>query len=120
MGFYERQAVRAKRLIARRGLAMTLKVTTKGTYDPNTRLFGADTVTDHPCVGIVEDYNLKDIDGTVIKHGDKKITIAASDLTVTPLAENLLVIGTETWQVVRNKPLAPAGIPVIHTVQVRT
>jgi len=119
MGFYERQAIKANKLISRRGLAMTLRVITKGAYDASTRLFGADIVTDYPCNGVIEEYSERDIDGTVIKQGDKKIILAAYGLPVQPEAKNLIIMGEEIWLVQKNKPLAPGGIAVIHTVQVR-
>jgi hypothetical protein len=121
MGFYERQRDGvAKKLIAKYGQAMTLRVITPGAYDPDTRLTADPVTTDYPIKGIAEEYKLSEVDGTVIQNGDKKILISASGLAVRPLPEHIVIMSGEVWQVINCTPLAPGGVAVTYSLQLRS
>lgn len=114
---YPKTAATAKRLLDRFGQPVMLTRTTPGTYAPATGT-ATDTTATHTGIGAKLDYAQRDIDGTLIKVGDCRVYIAP-DLTVTPQTGDKITIGSETWNVITSRPLEPAGVVVLHDVQVR-
>ena len=87
-----------------------------GEYDPGTREVST-TWTAHVCNVVVEEYHANQIDGTLIKAGDKRALIARRDIGFEPTAgKDRLRIGAEQWEIVRVE-----GDPVraTYTLQVR-
>jgi hypothetical protein len=129
MGFYEQRAASALRLIKKYGMNMVLRRVTKGTYHPSAGSTDASTVVDCAAKGIVEEYKVQDIDGTIIKNGDKSVILAASGLAFRPDTNDFLLIGAtivngvtvggEPWKIFVNKTTAPGGIDIIHNIQLR-
>lgn len=73
----------------------------------------------HTCTMAVLRFDNKDIDGTLIKATDKKVYIAAKELSVVPTTTDKLMIGGQSHTIVRVMPLNPAGINVYFEVQAR-
>lgn len=115
---YSKPAATAQRLLERFGRAVTLTRKTPGAYDPATGAPGAGTTATHAGTAALFDYQQKDIDGTHIRVGDQRAYIAP-DLAVTPQTGDTLTVGGDTWSVIASRPLAPAGVIVLHDVQVR-
>ena len=69
-------------------------------YDPETRK--VETVwTAYVCNVVVDEYRASQIDGTLIKAGDKKALIARLDVGFEPTAgKDRLRIGNEQWEIV--------------------
>jgi hypothetical protein len=92
----------------------------KGTpvYDPAT---GRTTTT--PLTQTLQaakfPYGDKLIDGTLIRAGDEQLYASAYGTTLVPQPGDTITWGTETWNVVRAKHIAPAGVFVLFEVQVR-
>jgi hypothetical protein len=100
------------------GMAITLQHVAPGTYDPDTGSV-TNTASSHVSYGIVTDYKLSDIDGTLIKSNDKQVFLAATATMPEPCADDQLLIGAVTWQVISCNPVAPVGVPILFKVQVR-
>lgn len=115
---YARTAATAQRLLERRGRAVTLTRKTTGAYDPATGAPGAGMTATHAGTAVLLEYAQRDIDGTHIRVGDQRAYIAP-DLAVTPQTGDTLTVGGDTWSVIASRPLAPAGVIVLHDVQVR-
>ena len=109
------------------------KITT--TVAPSTTEIAGDIVAieakyiSYTCKGIQQAYKDKDIDGTIIRTGDMQLLLTATytdslgvkqTLPVNPIPKDILIIQNAVWQIVNNEILAPAGIPIIHTLQIRT
>lgn len=118
MSFYPNLSATAARMLGDRGQRMTLRKQTPGAYDPAT---GVATVAsaDHAVTGAVFDFPALLIDGTRIQVGDRKVLLAAQGLAVEPDVGDLLLVGSTLLHVIAVKPLAPAGTPVIYTLQAR-
>lgn len=101
------------------GMPMTLSVETAGTYDPATGVISVATTTTYPVDGLVVEYESKDIDGSLIKLGDKKILMTASDTTPEPTSDYTLTMSSIDWAVINCNPIAPAGLAIVYEVQVR-
>jgi hypothetical protein len=117
MSFYSEMAATALELLTEFGMSVTLNRVTPGAYNPATGT-SAPSSAAHAGIGAKFDYDQDEIDGTKIRTGDQRVYIAPSR-AVTPRTADTLTIGSELWQVVASRPLAPAGVVVLHDVQVR-
>ena len=113
---YAKSAATADRLITRFGQAATLirQVQISGPdYDPTFAKQSRD------CTIAVLDYENREIDGTRIQAGDKKVLVSAVGLSPEPSTVDRIDIGDEEHAIISVKPLSPAGTPVFYEVQAR-
>ena len=95
---------------------VTYKYKTGETYTPGVG--NVDTFATVENLNVIRvDYKAEEIDG-VVRAGDVKFIIEARSLGQTPTANSLLIIGTETWNIVKvsSKPL---DNPVTYFCQCR-
>jgi hypothetical protein len=119
MSVYTRSAATAKRLLTKYGQWSTLTEQTPGSYDPATASVSV-TATGHTVIAAAFDFAAKDIDGTLIQQGDKRVYIAAQGLAITPAPGMTWTdANANVFRVITAQPLNPAGTAVIHTLQVR-
>jgi hypothetical protein len=117
---YQRIRDQVAVIIGKYGAPMVLRVPAPGAYDPATGGRATDSpYVDYSCFGTVDEYDIRDIDGTLIKEGDKRVTLSASSAMPDPVKGNILIMAGVEWSVERCKPTAPAGISVVYEVQVR-
>lgn len=100
------------------GMAVTFQRSVKGTHNSGTGVL-TNTPTSYPTYGIVTDYKLRDIDGTLIKQGDRLLIMAATNGMPEPNGDDNVVINGVTWTVKNCNPVAPAGVPILYKIQVR-
>lgn len=118
MTFYAEMTDVAVEMLTEFGQPVALESLSAEAYNPATGEM-AQTMTRYEGMGVALDYSQRDIDGTVIKQGDRRIFIAP-DLGATPKTGDTLTLAEGTvLQVVSSKPLAPAGTLVLHEVQCR-
>jgi hypothetical protein len=112
---YARAQATAERLIANFGQTATLSKTanTSTAYNP-TR-----TTTTYTCTVAVLDFRNAEIDGTLVKRGDKKVYISTDGLSVAPEVHDTLTIGSEIHAILAVMPISPAGTVVYWEVQAR-
>jgi hypothetical protein len=117
MTIYQRMATTSNRLLDQYGQLVTLTRLTPGAYDPAT---GAAIVvnTTQQGIGAVFDYGNRDIDGTVIKTGDKQLILSAIGL-VLPLVGDQVTVGLTVYKITNVKALSPAGTLVIAECNIR-
>lgn len=114
---YNRPAATAKRLLDRFGQAGAISRSTPGGYDPVTG--PTDPVElQSPCTVALLEFDNRQIDGELIRIGDRRALIAP-DVSFEPQAGDSLTVGSDVLQVVRNRPLSPAGVVVLHDCIVR-
>ena len=117
-GRYDATKVSAAKAIKKSGVAMILnhKGTTAATnpWDPPT-----ETTTAYPCNGVITNYQMNEIDGTVIKRDDRKVLLGADGLPVMPTNLDTLTIGGVEMLIMHVEPIAPSNDPIIYIVQVR-
>ena len=124
MTFYTRLQNTAQKLLKGKGQSLTLTKVTAGTYDPTTGGFtGAGTST-QTAYGAVFDYGAKQIDGTLIKAGDKQLLLSAvkTDGTalIAPALGDTVTVGGVTYTLVEPlKEVNPAGTVVLFDVNLR-
>lgn len=104
------------------GITLNFTRETKGQSDPATGTRAESTYQNFSANGVVLEYSAKDsglshIEGTVIRKDDKKILLEANGYI--PDIDDEVKIKGVSFNVVGVKPLSPAGIDVIYTLQVR-
>ena len=122
--FYNRLAATAKKLLKGKGQSLTLTKITAGTYNPATGGFtGAGTST-QTAYGAIFDYGTKQIDGTLIKAGDKQLLLSAfktdgAALTAPVLGDTVSIGGVVYTLVEPLKEVNPAGTVVMYECNLR-
>ncbi len=113
---YGRFKATADRLLARFGQPGILRrPTASGTaYNPT-----AGSPQDYACTLVVDAYSNRDVDGTRVRATDKKVLLATGALAIEPATADKLVIGGVEHTIERVEPLAPGGVTVMWTLQVR-
>lgn len=113
---YDALALTADDLLAEFGQPMTIRHT-ESTYDPATGE-SAQVTTDTVTVGAKFPYGDRQIDGTLILSNDEQLYVSPVGVgSIVP--GDRVIIGAETYSIVRVKTTAPAGVSVIHECQVR-
>ena len=120
--FYSRMQATANRLLKGKGQSIVITRQISGAYDPAT---GGATVTTtvQTGTGAVFDYGNKDIDGTLIRQGDKQLLLsavnAAGTLLTAPILDDTVTIGAIVYTIKQVKALSPAGTTVMFDVNLR-
>lgn len=114
---YAETAATASELLAEFGAMVTLTRITPGVYDPATGTV-PNSETSYTAKGVKLDYEQRFIDGSNILQGDQRIYLDPL-IAETPKTGDKLTIGAEVFSVIASRPLAPAGIVVLHDVQIR-
>ena len=124
MTFYTRLQNTAQKLLKGKGQSLTLTRITAGTYDPATGGMTGATTSTQSAYGAIFDYGAKQIDGTLIKAGDKQLLLSAfktdgAALTA-PVLGDTVTVGSVTYTLVEPlKEVNPAGTVVLYEVNLR-
>ena len=134
MSFYVRMQKQGLKLLKKRGMPITLRRKQQGVYSPDTGTMGADTVTDYACQGYVANidsaaanqfYSTSTLKESSIEKEDSMVVISAIKangiiLEIEPdQSKDFVIINGVEYDVIAIIPLAPAGIPVLYSMQVR-
>jgi len=124
MTFYTRLQATANRLLRGKGQSLTLTRITAGTYDPATGGMTGATTSTQSAYGAIFDYGAKQIDGTLIKAGDKQLLLSAfktdgAALTAPVLGDTVSIGGVTYTLVEPLKEVNPAGTVVLFDVNLR-
>lgn len=117
MTFYSDLAADAHELIKEFGQTMTLKRLTPGAYDPATGTV-SNTTTTETATGVELEYTSREIDGTMVLRGDKKLILSTTGIGA-PKVDDTVTIGTTVYTLKNVQPLSPGGTVVIYTCQAR-
>lgn len=109
----------AASLLSQYGTPMSLRRETPGTYNPTTGQVAAGSTTDYVCYGVIDNYTLRDLQNSVIQTGDKRIYMTAGATIPEPKPGDTVVMGSTSWTVIDCVSLAPGGVAVLYTLQVR-
>jgi hypothetical protein len=114
-------------LLEKYGMPLTLVRVTAGTYDPNTGGITGATTASYACFGLVDEFKAGEVIGAMIRSGDKKLLLSAKNLTVVPQIGDQFTMPDGTWYIPEGsgsgynpiQTLAPGGVAVMYTLQVR-
>lgn len=115
---YGEMAALADEILLEFGAPVILTRTTPGAYDPATGTTGGPVSTPYTGTGAAFDYEAKDIDGTLIKAGDRRVYLSTAGI-VAPRTGDTLAIAGAALTVVAVRPLQPALLAVLFDVQCR-
>lgn len=116
---YANSAATARKLLTKFGQSMTVtSASGESVYDPGTGTTTVPTPTITTANGVILSYKdgLTNIEGSLIQKSDKKILISIS---VPPGVDDTVLVGADTWHIIAVKELEPAGVNVMHELQVR-
>lgn len=124
MEFYAKMRATADKILRGKGQAITLTRQSSGTYAPSTGLATVSTST-QTGYGAVFEYVDHNIDGTLVKAGDKQLLLSALNstgtaLTTPPIVNDTATIGGAVYTITSVKPLSPAGTTCIFECNLRT
>lgn len=114
-GMYDRAAATALKLLTKFGQSITLTSVTTGAYDPATGMQATTTSTSTP-KGLLTKHNARDVDGTLIMHGDKKLLLDASTAIKT---DDTVTVGSTVYSIAGISEINPAGTRVMWICNVR-
>tara|TARA_R100000231_G_scaffold46898_1_gene40334 strand:- start:372 stop:722 length:351 start_codon:yes stop_codon:yes gene_type:complete len=78
---------------------ITFRSVSAGSYNTTTGVI-TETNTDTTIKGVLEDINLREVNG-LIEATDKKIQIAAASLSSTPTTKDKVIVGSVTYSIIR-------------------
>jgi len=89
----------ASKLMSKFGGVATIRTVTPGAYNPTTGTV-SEATSDTAVRGVLEDVNLREVND-LIQATDKRLLIAAADVTAAPTTADEVVISGTTYQVIR-------------------
>lgn len=120
---YQDDAETAAELLEEFGQSVTLTSKTSGAYSVSTGTAAVTTSTQTVSV-VALDYGSKDIDGTLIKAGDKRLLMApqttAGDNLTAPAVDDTVTVGSTVYTIKGIKTLSPAGTVVLFDCNIRS
>lgn len=92
-----------------------------GGYNPATGLIEAPgSSTDYTCEVVFEDFAQAQIDGTLVRAGDRKALVSRLRLGTEPVPQSdVLIEGGRTWQIVRLLGYSSGAQEAAYTLHVR-
>lgn len=119
MGEYTRANALALRLIKKKGAPATLRTHAAGTPSTTPWAPGTQSSTDYSCYAVLTKFSEQLVDGDNIRIGDRLALVPASGLAGVPHPGDILVLGTDSWGIIKSDPVAPDGNPILYELQVR-
>ncbi len=105
-----------------KGLACTITKQTAGTYSTSTGVASVSTST-QSAYGALFDYENKNIDGTLVKKGDRKLLLSALNtagaVLTAPSVNDTVTANSVTYTIVAIRPIEPSGVAVAYDCQIR-
>jgi hypothetical protein len=80
--------------------AVIIRRTTQGPFNPATGKYDPGTTTDYPVQGIMSGYNDFLIDGTLIKQGDRKLSIRQAEIPIAPATSDKVIFAGKNWTII--------------------
>ena len=96
---------------------VTVRVVTGGTYNTTTGEVN-ESVSDTAIKGVVSDVNVREAN-ELIQAGDKKLTIAAADVTTAPKTKDRVVISSVVYQVIQVQTEQLNGVDISYDLFLR-
>jgi len=122
--YYKRLALTAGRLIKEKGQAVTISTVTPGTYDPTTGKITNTTTTQYG-YGIITNWEVKLIDGNLIKVTDKRLYLSpfnkdGAALTAPKIGDTVTDEAGTTYSIVEPINIeSPAGVVCMYECNLR-
>ncbi len=107
----------ASKLMSKFGGTATIRRVTPGAYNTTTGTV-SETITDTAVRGVLEDVSLREVND-LIQATDKRLLIAAADISSTPTTADEVLIGGITYQVIRVITIEQDNTPITYELILR-
>ena len=107
----------ASKLMAKFGGVATIRRVTPGIYNPTTGT-ASEVTADTVVRGVLEDVNVREVND-LIQSGDKRLTVAAADVTTAPVTADRVLIGGITHQIIRVTTIEQDNTAITHELILR-
>lgn len=107
----------ASKVITKFGGDVTVRIVSSGTYNTTTGTVG-ESVSDTEIKGVLQDIALREAND-LIQAGDKRLTIAASDLTTAPETKDKVVISSVVHQIITVETTEQDNTAITHELILR-
>ncbi len=107
----------ASKLVKKFGGDVTFKVITVGAYNPVTGT-ASETTSDTTIKGVLEDVSAREIND-LVQAGDRRLTVAAADLSAAPKISDKVSIGGVTHQIIRVSSVEQDNQAITHELILR-
>jgi hypothetical protein len=107
----------ASKLMARFGGVATIRRVATGSYDPTTGTI-AETNTDTTVRGVLEDVNIREVN-ELVQAGDKRLIVAAADLTTAPTTVDKVLINSVVHQIIRIQTIEQDNTAITYELILR-
>jgi hypothetical protein len=105
-------------LIADAGRAVSLVYTTQGTYNPSDDEIYSQAETSETVYMVITNFKKSDVDGTLIKAGDRLALLANDNLSRAPKTGDK-VEDSETYTIVGIEEIKPGDTVLLYKLQLR-
>jgi hypothetical protein len=107
----------ASKLMAKFGGSVTYRQVSSGTYNATTGAI-TETATDYSIKGVLEDVNKSEVN-ELVQANDKRLIIAAADLSITPSTADRIVISSVSHQIIRVQTIEQDNTPITYELILR-
>ena len=107
----------ASKLMARFGGTATIRRIATGSYDTAAGTI-AETNTDTTVRGVLEDVNIREVN-ELVQAGDKRLIIAAADLTTAPTTVDKVLINSVVHQIIRIQTIEQDNTAITYEMILR-
>ena len=107
----------ASRLMAKFGGEVTISRVNSGVYNPTLGTI-SETTTETVVRGILEDVTRREVND-LVQQGDKRLTVAASDLAEVPTCADRVTVSGRTLQIISVRTIEQDNQPITHELILR-
>lgn len=107
----------ASNVLKQFGGDVTVRYVTAGSYNTTTGAI-TESESDTTIKGILEDVNLREVN-ELVQAGDKRLTVAADDLTTAPETKDRVVISSVVHQIIRVETTEQDNTAITHELILR-
>jgi len=107
----------ASKLMARFGGVATIRRVATGSYDTAAGTI-AETNTDTTVRGVLEDVNIREVN-ELVQAGDKRLIIAAADLSTAPTTVDKVLINSVVHQIIRIQTIEQDNTAITYEMILR-
>ena len=107
----------ATKLMSKFGGDVTLRTVTPGVYNPTTGT-ASEVTSDVTIKGVLEDVNAREVND-LIRASDRRLTIAAADVSAAPTTADRVIISSVAYQVVRIATIEQDNQPITYELILR-
>jgi hypothetical protein len=123
VGLYDDIQTAAGDALGEFGQAVTLTSPGVKTRSTATGAVTTGTPATQTASGVVDNYSLREIDGSNVQRGDQKLYLSAlnsdGDAITAPVLGSTATVNGAVWRVMEVETVSPAGTPVLYVLQLR-